>query len=478
LSESNTFEVDPFAPESMNASITAVISDQVQDWMEVERPAVRSEVRNLHDNGGPAGLRRTLKRLKQSLEGCQPDQSSAITRVRIEEIEKLLPPEKQGYILVRACDIEFTKPDFILDGFIERDSTCELFGDSESGKSFLAIDWSCSIASGQPWNGKKTKQVPVVYVAAEGQRGIPRRLAAWCKARSFPIADLPVYFLLHAAQLIEPESVDALISGIKQIANTQGIPGMVVLDTLARNIGGDENSSIDMNKFINACDRIRETWHCAILIIHHTGLTAKERARGHSALKAALDTEFRTDIDETKTVRLVNTKNKDSLPVTPLAFRFKQIAMDVLDDDGGEIFSAVLEPTSYEPPIKAGTEGRGKWQTVALETLANIETHQRENLERAGHDPDTARVTLEDWRTACLSAGIPRTHFYKLQESLKKARSVIIELGFVSLYPSLRKGYKGYTSKNPKVDKEYANDTQKIQEGYTEKKEDSDEGYF
>ena len=48
----------------------------------------------------------------------------------------------------------------------------------DEGKTFIAIDVSFHIALGRPWTGRKTRQGCVVYVAAEGGRGVYKRLAA------------------------------------------------------------------------------------------------------------------------------------------------------------------------------------------------------------------------------------------------------------------------------------------------------------
>jgi len=64
--------------------------------------------------------------------------------------------------------------------------------------------------------------------------------------------------------------------------------------------------------------------------------------------KAALDTEYRLDIDESRTIRMECTKSKDSIPLAPCAFQLKQVPIGLVDEDGRDIFSAVLVPAEYE----------------------------------------------------------------------------------------------------------------------------------
>ncbi|BAQ16083.1 AAA family ATPase [Methyloceanibacter caenitepidi] len=53
-----------------------------------------------------------------------------------------------------------------------------MYGASGSGKTFLSLDLSFHVAAGLPWHGRPTTQGPVLYVAAEGGRGIFKRIAA------------------------------------------------------------------------------------------------------------------------------------------------------------------------------------------------------------------------------------------------------------------------------------------------------------
>ena len=46
-------------------------------------------------------------------------------------------------------------------------------------KSFVALDWACHVALGLPWRGREVTQGDVVYVVAEGKKGIPGRVSAW-----------------------------------------------------------------------------------------------------------------------------------------------------------------------------------------------------------------------------------------------------------------------------------------------------------
>jgi len=120
---------------------------------------------------------------------------------------------------------------------------------------------------------------------------------------------------------------------------------MVQIDTLARNFGaGDENSTEDMSTFITHLDRhIRQRWSCAVVVVHHSGHNM-ERARGSSALKAAVDSEIEVSRDEAGNVRVKVTKMKDAEVPPEMMLRLKGVELPGLfDEEGAPVTSAVLE---------------------------------------------------------------------------------------------------------------------------------------
>ena len=72
-----------------------------------------------------------------------------------------------------------------------------------------------------------------------------------------------------------------------------GRVALVVIDTLARAMTGNENAPEDMGRFVAACGRIREACEGHVLIVHHCGKDQARGARGHSSLRAATDVELR-----------------------------------------------------------------------------------------------------------------------------------------------------------------------------------------
>ena len=85
-------------------------------------------------------------------------------------------------ILEHIAKIELTAPQYLIEGLIEQQSLCQMFGEPGSGKSFMAIDAACSIASGKNFHDRPVARGPVIYIAGEGRRGVVRRINAWAMA--------------------------------------------------------------------------------------------------------------------------------------------------------------------------------------------------------------------------------------------------------------------------------------------------------
>jgi hypothetical protein len=161
-----------------------------------------------------------------------------------------------------------------------------LFAPPETLKTFFALGLAFSVATGADFHGfGVTRRGPVVYVAAEGSSGIPVRVTALKHSNEF-FGLAGIYFLTEPVQLLDGPSVATFCRSLEVMAEK---PALVIFDTLHRCLaGGDENSSQDVGRAIQAFDRIRRDTGAAVLAIHHTSMNG-ERERGSTSLRGAAD---------------------------------------------------------------------------------------------------------------------------------------------------------------------------------------------
>jgi phage/plasmid primase-like uncharacterized protein len=228
-------------------------------------------------------------------------------------------------LLCDLMDFAPTAPKYLIDKLIETPATGVLLGASKSGKTFIALDWALSVATGHKWYGRAVKQGPVIYICGEGKYGLSRRAAAWFQTHGVEQKRGQFYLTTQRVE-INTESSMQLTSLIDNISSEHGIPSMIVVDTMARSIpsGCDENSAKDMQAWMNHIDSIRDHYDCMVLIVHHTGHAkdAALRSRGSSAIFGALD--FEAAVDRTKGL-LINTKMKDGEEWAPIKYALESV---------------------------------------------------------------------------------------------------------------------------------------------------------
>lgn len=326
-------------------------------------------------------------------------------------------------------------PSWIIKGVIEQDCIAVVYGAPGDGKSFIAMDMAASVATGTDWHGKRTTQGAVFYIAGEGQNGLARRFKAWEIARGISLKDAPLAISSTPIGLDDPVSAVKVKLAVTDMAERlQQKPALIVVDTLARNFAGDENSSKDMSTFVRAMDSLRHHWKASILIVHHTGKDTTKGARGSSVLKAAVDTEYSVTMDENKIIALQAHKMKEGELPTLMAFKLQGVKLPIVDEDGNDIRSCTpsLLDSDYQPP-KRGSQGAGKNQQLALLCLTELYRAHQDRLEKSGHDSDSALVTIEDWRQKCEQEGLKRTRFNEVKNSLNDQGTIQIIPPYVKM---------------------------------------------
>tara|TARA_R100001440_G_scaffold769_2_gene2485 strand:- start:342 stop:2213 length:1872 start_codon:yes stop_codon:yes gene_type:complete len=286
---------------------------------------------------------------------------------------KLKPP--RGSLYFQSVDHimdNLTEPDWMIDRICERGTVMSIFGAAKSGKSFIAIAMACAVSSGKDFYGFNTKPSTVLYLAGEGFIGVGRRVKAYEEFYNINISDKPLLVSNRGSRIGDDEEFAMLQNVCRDIEIDKGNIGMIIIDTLARNYGLNENSTEDMNKFIQRVDELKEEFNATIVIVHHTGHGSNGRARGSSVLPAALDYEFRVDRDKNSDdkamlVTVKQTLVKDGTPIDDLYFKFKEQTLYGYQG----VTSGVLGLTDKRPKITTLTP-------VRAETLEAIEAYQQE----------------------------------------------------------------------------------------------------
>ena len=346
------------------------------------------------------------------------------------------PAADEPPLLIMAADMvaNIKAPRWLIKGHLEAETMGEVFGEPGVGKSFLALDMAFSVATGRPWHGNKVKQTPVVYICGEGRNGFARRMAAWQRYHEVDLTGVPLTVTRRSIPLSNLQAVAALRQNIEAIVDTLGdVPGLFVIDTLARNFGGgDENSTKDMTAFVELVGlHLLDAYKATVLIVHHSGTVDKTRARGSSALKGAVDAEYIvTRKKDGGLIELASLKMKDAEEPAPVQFTLTKMDVGIVDEDGKPVTSMVpvMAPPVDTSALRASIGTLGKVQNELLDLLVELYSTERAKLAAGGYDTSRCRITVEYWREEAISRGIvsDRKRFFDRKKSLEQGGQIII----------------------------------------------------
>lgn len=296
--------------------------------------------------------------------------------------------------LVPLADIEpVLTLNHMVKGWLSRRGLSMLYGPSNAGKTFVALDLAMHVAANRPWRGCRVNGGAVLYIAAEGGAGVRNRLAAFKRERpdmaAAPFTLLPVGLDLHS----QGDAL-AVCEIIPDVA-----PALVVIDTLARSMGsGDENTAKDAAMFVKSCDLIREAIGAHVMVVHHTGKDEDRGARGSSALRAAVDTE----IAVTSEGEIICKKQRDMPYAETLNFALRSVVLG-MDEDGEPVSSAVVEACEARKKERKPLTGKNE---VAMQAL--LDALRDHGMTKTGDFYPAGRqvVHIEHWRAACSDHGL------------------------------------------------------------------------
>src|SRR5690625_2975944 len=279
---------------------------------------------------------------------------------------------------------------WVITDIVPAGGVVSLVGGSGVGKSFVAVDMACSVASGMQWHGHEVDNPgSVVYVAAEGGGGIDKRVLAW--AQQHGMQDVPKLHMILDAPIMDDQADAALVSEtLAELSRRIASPvRLVILDTLNRVMPGEENSATAMAALMRGVEMVRQRLGCAVQIIHHTGHGEQQRARGSSAFFAALDSEITIKKIGKSVVELENTKSKDSEEFEPVRLKLEQVAIEGMFDRKGRPVTSLVPRT-----MSMVEEG------AALGELTDDEAMLLEIIEQIGavkpYDDDLRKVFYDD----------------------------------------------------------------------------------
>ncbi|OAN86077.1 AAA family ATPase [Sulfitobacter geojensis] len=319
--------------------------------------------------------------------------------------------------------------DYLVKGWLEKGTLTVVFGPSNVGKSFFALDLAHHISKGRSWGNRRVNKGNVLYIAAEGGSSFPNRVSALDEPEFWVIA-APVTFAGKASD------APAMVEMVQHLAAQTGRFDLIVVDTLSRVMGdGDENTAPDIADLVRNLDVLRRGTGSNIMLVHHSGKDVARGARGHSSLRAAVDTEIELTRDEIGVIAAEVTKQRDGPTGCKFCYSLLQINLGC-DQDGDPVTTCVVEPTSGLSDARVKVSGSA---LIAMNTLDALLKERGECLQDPRY-PGTPCVPHKDWMEQCITEGKLATSdkreshrrvFNRQVELLKKGGSISVRDDFV-----------------------------------------------
>lgn len=272
-------------------------------------------------------------------------------------------PQHNSFISRNQMRANITKPNWLIKGILKRGTSNLLFGESGAGKSLYALDWAFCLANGINWHGHKVKEKGVVLViAGEGYFGFAMRDQALCQKYKIENPSNDIHYSTHSFNLLDESIIDVIIEEMQQ----KGIkPDLIIVDTLNRNMDGDENRADDVAKYAKGIEKLARDFDACILTVHHSGLADKNRARGSTALNGAMESTWCVTKQNDFETTLACTKMKEGGKPAALNFGIFRVELEGVEfydeDDDKQIEGVYLEYNGLaKAKAKEGLRGNQK----------------------------------------------------------------------------------------------------------------------
>jgi hypothetical protein len=322
---------------------------------------------------------------------------------------------------------------YVVKRWLDAGTFSVVYGEPNVGKTFFALDIAFHVAAGWDWHGSRVRGGPVVYLAAEGGRGVELRIEAFRRDRPDMARQIETEGTFHllpiTVDLCAPGDAEALVDALREIR-----PSLIVIDTLARSMGaGDENTAKDMGALVKNADFLRAETGAHVLVIHHSGKDTTKGARGSGALKGAIDHEIELT-REGKVITAENKKERDGPSGLCFSYTLRPVTLGI-DEDGDEVTSCVVARCDEVPKRAPKVTGQAK---IALQAFGDALAVHGETRSGDMFPAGVKGVSLEHWRAFCdrhsLSSGnsdsAQRKAFFGAKNALQEKGIICVVDGF------------------------------------------------
>lgn len=262
-------------------------------------------------------------------------------------------------------------PRYLVKNMLPAEGVTILGGQSGAGKTFAAIALATSLATGEPFFGRRVvERVGTLILAAEGAGTIQGRITAARLDRTKENR-LPIAWLGAVGNLANLDEVRALQPKIKAVdaafRERFGVRlGVIVIDTLAAAFAlSDENDAAQAQGALRHMRMLGDPIGALVLPIHHYGKSEDVGLRGSSAYRGGADAVLSVLAERNnatgavgkRSLNLAKTRYGEEGPIAGFSLSFVELGTD---DDGDPFGACIVVPELDTPaPVRVPPQKDG-----------------------------------------------------------------------------------------------------------------------
>ena len=277
---------------------------------------------------------------------------------------KAARPREKGFGRISFGELRTRKakaPDFVIDDWMVAKEVSFFAGESEAGKTFLAIDTAMRTCLGLPVFGRRTKPGLVIYQIGEsGDSLIDLRIPAWVHHFGADLPELVPFEILTSKVNLWTSETGAKDGAVALLSTIRGImaeyPDLplvsLYIDTWSKAFaGGNEIDGKDVAKVIANAEMIARDTGAHVAIIHHFP-KGGQTLRGHGSMKADVNSVAMVSMDAQTKIRTIRFDKLKDGEKGEMQFELKQVRLGERDD-GKPITSCVVLPVGEKEKLRS-----------------------------------------------------------------------------------------------------------------------------
>lgn len=282
-----------------------------------------------------------------------PSRGEAFDAVEDDDVQS--PDDSSGFLWGAEIAHNYEPAREAIQGLLPASGLVILQGDSNTGKTFLALEMLDCVSRERKFLGRNVVQGGAMLIAGEGRDGLRKRLAAIYRERPFDGRGIAVSFKLPNFGLNVKSAAKALEQTIGRYSEVQGHDlRLLVLDNLTRLIGGEDmNLAKGVSDMFSAIETLAHKYGLCVVLIHHHNKTGK--GAGSFAIRAAADVVL--DLSEGKggVREIVGDKMRDGPKGGKLNFKLRTVMLG-RDQWGEQDTSCVVDEHSAFEAVETEDE--------------------------------------------------------------------------------------------------------------------------